>query len=337
MKKYIRKVLRFLRRNITFTVILVLTPIFRKITSRIYISYDGDLIQDGVGAQVQRIMAISGLAGFFGANYQHRGIVDITTHPMDPFQSPAQRVEFVKRLNSLISPTVQSVVVPEGSELARIPVISLNRFICLVLKSFLLKRTIHILTTECYEIVDAYPSIYKYHRLYLSIDFRSGETSHDGEVCVHYRRGVGGMAIYHNQSSPRELSLEYYLRILRDIKVKERVTCLKVLTDSPLVDTIYKVGSDQISLWEDTPRYENESLHIKGMDIPEDFRLLDFDVEVIVGGDPIESLAILQNARLLVMSKSSFSYVAALLNEGGQIYFPADFWHPKQKGWKVAK
>jgi len=337
MKKYIRKIFRLLRRYITFTAILLITPIFRKISSRIYISYDGELIQDGVGAQVQRIMAISGLAGFFGANYQHRGIVDITTHPMDPFQSPAQRVQFVKRLNSLISPKARSVVVPNSSELARVPVLNLNRFIYLVLKSFLLKRSIHILTTECYEIVDAFPSIYMYHRLYLSIDFRSGAISNHGEVCVHYRRGVGGMAIYHNQSSPRELSLQYYLDVLRRIKVEEQVNCLKVLTDSPLVDTVYRVGSDQLSLWQNTPGYANESLHIKGMDIPEDFRLLELEVEVIVGGDPIESLAILQNATILVMSKSSFSYVAALLNEGGQIYFPADFWHPKLKGWKLAK
>lgn len=337
MKKYIRKILGLLRRYITFAGILVIAPIFRKIASRIYISYDGDLIQDGVGAQVQRIMAISGLAGFFGANYEHREIVDITTHPMDPFQSPAQRLEFVQHLNSLISPTVRFVVMPKSSEIARIPVLKLTNFILLVLKSFLLKKSIHILTTECYGIVDAFPSIYNYHRLFLSIDFRSGATNNHGEVCVHYRRGVGGMAVYHNQRSPRELPLEYYLNVLRHIKVKEQVNSLKILTDSPLVDTVYKVGSDQVSLWENTPGYENESLHIKGMDIPEDFRLLNLDLEVIVGGDPIESLAILQNAGILVMSKSSFSYVAALLNEGGQIYFPAGFWHPKLKGWKVAK
>jgi hypothetical protein len=37
---------------------------------------------------------------------------------------------------------------------------------------------------------------------------------------------------------------------------------------------------------------------------------------------------------ILVMSKSSFSYSAALLNEN-IVYYPKDFWHKKASHWII--
>lgn len=45
-----------------------------------------------------------------------------------------------------------------------------------------------------------------------------------------------------------------------------------------------------------------------------------------------EDLEILRSADVLIMSKSSFSYVGALLNPRGLIICP-DFWHPRLRSW----
>ena len=65
----------------------------------------------------------------------------------------------------------------------------------------------------------------------------------------------------------------------------------------------------------------------------------DFDVipnlRKFVNGDPIEALEAMATADLLMMSRSSFSYVAAILNEEGiVIYHP--FWHSPLPEWIVA-
>ena len=144
------------------------------------------------------------------------------------------------------------------------------------------------------------------------------------------------MALFHGQNSPRELPSEYFKRILMTIMAKSGIkfTNLVILTDSPLTDTLYKINPDQIPLWENTPGYKDGYLSIKGKDILGEFSDLNLKVSVIVGGDPIFSLGALQKAEYFIMSKSSFSYVAAILNSRGKIYFPSEFWHPKMRHWK---
>ena len=68
-------------------------------------------------------------------------------------------------------------------------------------------------------------------------------------------------------------------------------------------------------------------------------RLEDFDaipnVKIIANGDAIEALKGMATADIFMMSRSSFSYVAAILNRRGiVIYYP--FWHSPLPSWIVA-
>ena len=68
-------------------------------------------------------------------------------------------------------------------------------------------------------------------------------------------------------------------------------------------------------------------------------RLEDFDaipqLKIIANGDAIEALRGMATADILIMSRSSFSYVAAILNRRGVvIYHP--FWHSPLPSWIVA-
>ena len=335
-------ILRNLRSQLIKSVIraafALISPIIRIMSKRVYLRYDSELVHDGVGAQVQRIMAIAGLASYIQSNYEHTAISDVTTHPMDPFQESKQRFEFLEKLNSHISPTDNCSKAPSSSVSIRIPSLKLNDLFFITLKSALLRQNYLVVTAEVYSIVDSLPFIYSNHRKFLHINFSDNRSeSLTRDVCVHFRRGVGGMALYHDQTIPRELPVSYYLNVLEHVKALEPIDKITVLTDSPLLDTIYKVNADQIELWENTPGYGDGALHIKGKDIRGDFQTMNVEIEVLVGGDPIESLGILQSAKTLVMSKSSFSYVAALLNVDGRVYYPAGFWHPRQKHWTKTK
>ena len=69
---------------------------------------------------------------------------------------------------------------------------------------------------------------------------------------------------------------------------------------------------------------------------PEQYRVSDFEVipnlHKRINEDPIETLEALATADFLIMSKSSFSYLAALFNqEGKSLYAP--FWHPSMADW----
>ena len=257
---------------------------------------------------------------------------------MDPFQDIESRKKFILTLNSCIKVTKASNSDFKTPKRTEIGTLSISTLLLFGVKSFLKKQYIELCVSEVYSIVDSRPSIYSLHSNFLKVNF-----SQDNHleipvetIYLHYRRGTGGMALFHGQNSPRELPSEYFKDTLMNIMAKSRIafTDLVIFTDSPLTDTLYKINPDQIHLWENTPGFKDGYLSIKGKDIVGDFSDLNLKVSVIVGGDPIFSLGALQRAEYFVMSKSSFSYVAAVLNSSENIYYPPEFWHPKMRHWK---
>ena len=57
------------------------------------------------------------------------------------------------------------------------------------------------------------------------------------------------------------------------------------------------------------------------------------DFEIVVHDNPLEALDVLINADILIMAKSSFSFVAGLLSSG-RVYY-SDFWSSPQPAWSV--
>lgn len=72
------------------------------------------------------------------------------------------------------------------------------------------------------------------------------------------------------------------------------------------------------------------SLHSVG--VPDDFaHFSKVGVKVFLNGDALWTMRQLIEADVLIMSKSSFSYVAALISDGLKLYEP--FWHSPLTGW----
>jgi hypothetical protein len=78
-------------------------------------------------------------------------------------------------------------------------------------------------------------------------------------------------------------------------------------------------------------------MHVLGLDIEEVFREISADIKVLYGGDPLDVIKSLASADHLILSRSSFGYVAAILNQEGQVYFPSQFWHAPMKSWHIIR
>jgi hypothetical protein len=72
-------------------------------------------------------------------------------------------------------------------------------------------------------------------------------------------------------------------------------------------------------------------LELSGLDLEYELSSIGYKIEVIIGGDPLEALANMASANVLIMSKSSFSYVSYLLNADGKFFSPFEFWHPVRR------
>lgn len=117
-------------------------------------------------------------------------------------------------------------------------------------------------------------------------------------IAVHIRRGDVSDII----NKERYLPDKYYLNIINIIINKYK--------DKQLLFHIYSEGKI-----EDFEIYKNA------------------DTKLHINEDICKTFIQLVAADILVMSKSSFSYVAALLSDG-EVYYKK-FWHKPRKGWNV--
>jgi hypothetical protein len=320
-----------------FGVFFTLT-FLRLFPNRLALTYASSIKKDGVGAQAQRLLAIYSLAKFLGVGYSHSPIQDVAIHPLDPYQSQQDYAEFLIRLNNFFD--LPNIGLNGSRALVKITLeeISQLKLLKQLLTSIITGNRFEIAIVNPYLLVDLQPRIYDFARRDLIAQTDANGTHPTPgykTIGVHYRQGVGGFVIQNGEKFPRELRIDYFLRainlVLPDFS-KENVK-LKVFSDVPASNTIFYPPADQMYLWTGTPRFENRSIEVISADLSAFKDIPGVDVEIFRGGDALEAIVQMQALDILILSKSSLSYVAALLAKNQKVIYPAGFWHPKHPGW----
>ena len=144
-------------------------------------------------------------------------------------------------------------------------------------------------------------------------------------IAIHVRRGDLFIA-----DAERVLPNSYYMILLQEI-----IKTLRRLDISFVCELYTELPSAPFVV---TPDYHGMATRIKQdvMIAPGANDIQEFDqlphLKKCINGDPIETLRAMATADLLVMSRSDFSYTAAILNKKGIIvYHP--FWHGTPMEW----
>jgi hypothetical protein len=153
-------------------------------------------------------------------------------------------------------------------------------------------------------------------------------------VSIHYRQGVGGAVLYPGQKIPRELPPSYFYKKLKELfDGYELSPLVHLFTDAPVDNITYKPDAQQHGHWDGTPGFIDGVMEIKGNDLYRFFKERNIEVQVHIGGNPLDAIAIMSKSDYLITSRSSLSYVAGLLNTSGTIVAPDRFWHPSPSAW----
>ncbi len=339
IKKNLKKLLRFLRRwNKSFFGIIAfrLLKILCAVTKpNVILTYSNSKKPDGVGAQVQRLLALRSLCQSLGLGYKHTKIASVAIHPLDSYQTLEEMKEFVSELNHeffmLDSKYNESLETLE----INIPKLKFTEMFFQVFRSTFTKKQIVIQCVEPYSIAECDPHIYSDILSFLP-NFAPLKREF-GTLGIHYRRGVGGLSVQIGEKLSREIGSEYFVSIARKIIHDPIASSLKLLifTDSPSADVVFKPLPSQLDLWKTSQRFVDGEMQVIGMDLGKIFQEVISNVEVVYGGNPLHVIKSLASMEYLVLSRSSFGYVAAILNTEGKIYFPSGFWHIPKRGWKV--
>jgi hypothetical protein len=304
-------------------------------TSRLTLSYSAGIKSDGLGAQLQRVLAINALGEYWRVPVRHLPLKQIAVHPLDGFVNDDEYLDFLKSINLLIDSSDSMEVT--GPKFIHVDDLRFRHIFLLAIILFFSSRTYILTVTHPYFFIDSMPSLYSCKsnltireklRLYIT------ETKFQ-RIILHHRHGVGNMAIQPGQNNSREIALPAYSNILKSIIDQNPQLKFSVYTDAPQIDLLFRPPNEQKKSWQNLPSFDGDSMMILGSSLENLICGLPKDTEVIRGGHPLQTLANMTTGSVLILSRSSFGYVAALLSENAEILVPEDFWHPPLLGWKT--
>lgn len=306
----------------------------------IYFGYDNQSTKDGSGAQVQRIFAIYSLTKFIGVKFANEEIIDIDFNPGDGIKTHDQMQEYVRKLNNFLDFLNDSK--PTRPILKRISFVyafQYKWFNCIYfaymrLQSMFVKRDYLYLISNPYPFIEKYPQAYSHLKLISPIR----ETSLRREM-ISIQLHIGRAKVSENHMSERFTRDEWYLRILDEITAaitsagKEYEILIHTdLTAERIWEVPKGANEETLKYWSDSGIIGSDG-RLELQDLSE---LSGFDnyknLSIVNNIDPISAWRIMSEADFLLIGKSSFSFVGALLNRKGLVISPY-FWHKGPASW----
>lgn len=306
---------------------------------KIYLTYNPKVLQDGYFSQLQRQLAIYAVAKRYKFSYYFTAISDVTITPLDPYQTKMEVDSYTSEYNKIYE------IRENFDEIEFVKIIEINspslyQIYWEGIKSVFIAGKVLVKIVLPYRIIEKSPEIYSYaiKRVVSNVIHVENKSS----IVMHIRKGCLESHITPGESAPRALSTSYFIAVLSHIMKSKSFTTpisLTIVTDAPEADYYYEPVIEQKHLWKQFEYLElKNKVKVSGHSFNEIKEFFPGKVKVIRGGDAQQAVSIMKQADHLVMSRSSMSYVGALLNTSGTIYYPPDFWHKPLKDWiEVAK
>jgi len=296
------------------------------------ITYDKNGMQDGLGAQIQRIYAIYAIGKKFSLKTPELLVKNVLLHPLDGINDKDSYVNFLKKTNKFLNDLFGNDYAAENP--IYVPLLTNKKFIRLILKYHWRAKTFTIVTANVMPIIERFPSIISTQKKLAEFNL--------GTIVLHLRASGNKTGfILKGEKSTRNIGKQRYeaviQKVLKETKNPETYRIV-VVTDAVQKKTMFSVPFGQESMWSQAG-YDVENGKITFYPDPE-LELLLKNLEVIYGaeikrgGDPLECFLELMSAEVLVISRSSLSYSAALMGNHTAVYYPSDFWHSPLNKWK---
>jgi len=289
----------------------------------IALTYANDVMMDGAGAQLQRVYGIYALSRYLHVPYVHTPLKEIGYQGLAALEKNAGSPDAQDQYNRVFT-------IPSDIEL---PENTITRFMKEPSEADLerlkheaeQKHEFYLVRIMLpYAVTDKNPEIYEC--LKQISPFQSARSS-TFRIAIHVRRGEQ-FAI----DSDRMLPNSYY--VASTMKIVEVLKQLGI----PFVCELYTEVPTKAFVVTPQSHGINGRISKPVLIDPKMNRIEDFDVipnlKKCINLDPIETLKGMATADALIISRSSFSYFAALFNKGMVIYYP--FWHQPLKEWLIS-
>ncbi len=308
----------------------------------VYLTYDNLHNTDGLGAQFQRILSVYCIAQLFETSYFHSPLVNFDEQMFIRLDSE-EKLAILSDWNALISPRVTSKLAPKTSIDLTIGNLTPTKLKIIKVVSRVLRISITLRLWNPRLITDKLPHCFEFGQDFLDPTVTSqsrvtGKNKNSLQVVVHIRQGELRLS----QFKHRYLPFSYFEKTLSTIVPEIRKRNLNFAVTIPVEPNINNTFSEKAPEVIDSLKIDgtnefvtiNNSGEVKIVFEKLDDRASPYLREAVwhdSGSSYLDFLAML-NADVLIISKSSFSFTAGLLNKKGIIiYYP--FWHSVPSSW----
>ena len=281
---------------------------------------------DGVGAQLQRIYGIYSISRLLGASYLHSLLGRVDYQGLSALERNVADPGFHHQFNDLFQ-IKSDVMVTDGFHKINLPDISieiLHQLVAMFDRHETGGRPILVQLALPYGIADRFPECYEVCKEIspFALSVRGGGAL---RVAIHIRRGE--LLVL---DSDRMLPNVYYINVAQNV-----ARILEVLKIDYQLELHTEVPNKEFIIQPDHPGISNR-ISSPTIVSPEMCRLDEFSVLPnlvrCINEPAIDCLRKLATTDILVMSRSSFSYLGGILNRNGIIlYHP--FWHRAPSSW----
>jgi len=307
---------------------------------KLFLTYDNSLVLDGVGAQIQRIVSIYGVSRLVKAGYLHAPLIDFDPQIFSD-STYAERLPDIEKWNSLFRSNLLPYVEANGDLIFHTNSMGIRRLEILNFLSRFSKSRIICKMGNPRKITDEFPNILNSASELMSMPIdriNSVNENNDFKVVVHIRQGVLALSQFKNRLLPlshyenvlgtvtkilNTFGIQYQILIPQEIGQSTRLS----IENSQVIQSMaLDPDNGQVRVNNDgTVTLIHESLDLIATPILCKTRWLE-------PASAFSDFELMLNADLLIISKSSFSFLAGLINQKAIKIF-APFWHSTPDDW----
>lgn len=309
---------------------------------------------DGIGAQVQRQWSVMLVAKYMNWHYQGAAISDLMLRASD-LREGKDREDVIRVINEIIenSKPVNTEKTQRHIKAQKLQLKFTDnrtsqffkkypRLFLAMTASFagVTRLNLQIVLVDGFFLTNRIPDIYCFldaSAINKALGI-SRTVNYDYKDCLnivlHIRRGEVDNRNFSQELSQRYTTNEKFASILRYLleasSYKEKKYKITILSDAPKENSFATREFIDMNLWESQLGIDG-SFQIFSENFS-DIKTFYSEAEVRNDLDSVSSLRMMIEADVLVMSKSSFSFIAGVLNRSGLIVYQ-EFWHQPLSKW----
>jgi hypothetical protein len=301
---------------------------------KVFLTYDNQAKQDGIGAQLQRILAIYSISKTFRLKYHHSEILQTIEERAHNAKNQDELATLMNSVNANFRLPTQNL--PKKFKEIKLYNPGLKTFLKVLIQSFFSKQTVLIKICLPFSIIEKYPDWYDQAGREVRKTPRYSESRVKNQVTVHIRYGYKPIVGTNQASTPRFLPLEYYPNALKEILRTQNLDFnfpIVVQTDIPEKNGTWKPFQEERLTELQAIGYSSHEDQFDFETIELSHYFNEFSNVTIKYCDTfIDALEEMSTSKYLLMSRSSFSYIAGILNPHN-VYIPKVHNHAKLRRW----